>query len=282
MSVGLGPEISTSNYHITDQKKSKSELSKALCRGDFDRIQCLKSEHKCEFTLEESWQIKVFENIDFIDDEFLSLEQITKNLVYRTANNLNNIALVARLNSLGMKTREGIIRRPSIVSQTMDISTIHRVILVTLNKFRKEGLFLTKKEFEHQKKSHSWVEKCRFNRVLGSIYISELIEQLKLKHIKVPEKKAVIRSTDLVAITFCVRQDDKMMDIYSDEVSVYAKKIQSVERLLSRNEIFEILTIIKAANYSDLNLDNFIVSNDGVYIIDTEFKSFSYRIQWGK
>lgn len=61
-----------------------------------------------------------------------------------------------------------------------------------------------------------------------------------------------------------------------------SKKIKSVERKLSRDEIDELIQVVATANFLDLWPENIVVAEDGVYFIDTEFKSFAGSICWAK
>ena len=55
-----------------------------------------------------------------------------------------------------------------------------------------------------------------------------------------------------------------------------------MDRKLSREEIIQLMILIEASNFVDLQLANFIIGADGVYFIDTEIKSFSGKIEWKK
>jgi tRNA A-37 threonylcarbamoyl transferase component Bud32 len=97
---------------------------------------------------------------------------------------------------------------------------------------------------------------------------------------KVPLKIAVIQTTQSFNITGW--QTSELYDIYTPEITVYAEKIRQVDRKLSREEIDELIQLIAKAHFLDLWPQNIVVAKEGVYFIDTEFKSFDGSIQWEK
>jgi hypothetical protein len=262
---------------------SKTPLSKALAHGDGQTAQALMGQ-TAEYTLQERWQITVFKNADFNDEEFLSLTPELQRLIYRTANNFNNILLVARLNTLGTYNFVDIsIKKPCILSMRMDCATTYQNVSDYLVKLRQENRLLTETEFKDLHAHQSWRKKDhKITRIFGRDCILQLIEKLHLKHIKVPEKKVVI-SSNQETLSFEIAQcgDQGLVDLRCDEIDIYAQTVQRTDRFVSREEITELLIIIEAANFSDLWDRNFIVAEDGIYFIDTEIKSFIALIQWG-
>lgn len=281
--------------------QNKTELTKALQEGKGEIAQeiidfapwyqpsyarhCLPgsgSYNQGCFTEQERWQIKVFKNIDFKNEEFTALNPKLQSLIYRTANNLNKIALVARLNSLCNFSVEDSCKiyttAPSILSQSMDVATVHQTLLGFLTKLHREGRLLVKLE----SCTSNTRSKEFFERILGTDHLLRLIQELELKCIKVPKKKAIVKS-GLSSINFTIDEyRPGLIGTHSDDIYIQAQEIESVDRFLSREEIVELFTIIEKSNYTDLNADNFIVASDGVYFIDTEFKSFMGNIQWEK
>src|SRR5208282_3095234 len=149
------------NRHFPADLPKKSALTKALQDGNGKAAQKLiDARGSAEFTEEESWQIKVFKNVDFSDEEFRSLPPRTQNLVYRTANYFNKIRLVGRLNTLRKFTADAPIKSPSILSPYMDIATIEQTVGSWLNDLRKQGRLLTEEEFLKSTSGSSWLNKC--------------------------------------------------------------------------------------------------------------------------
>ena len=157
----------------------------------------------------------------------------------------------------------------------MDVATTHQTISAYLVRLRQEGRLLTENEFQEVQSNSAWCNKGNFTRILGRDYILDLIKELNLKHIKVPEKKAVIDSNK-ETLSFEVSQygSQNLVFMSSEAICIYAQEIQTTSRFVSREEMTELFTIIEAANFSDLWDVNFIVAEDGIYFIDTEIKSF--------
>jgi hypothetical protein len=274
---------------FSNQKIAKTQLTKALQNGNSEEAEkIINSRTASDFTETEMWQVKVFKNLNFNDEDFLTLSPEIQSLIYRTANNLHNIPFVKRFNSLGKYTTVQQIKSPSILSQFMDIDTTSQIIFELLAELRQENRLLTKEELDNLNLDCSWKIKRDFTRILGCNHLLKLIKQLNLKHIKVPEKKIIIRDTSESALSFKVNEYNGnvhiLMEIDSNNIDIYAQEIKPAKRFLSRDEIIELFTIIEASNYMDIWDHNFIVSEDGIYFIDTEFKSFSVdtEIKWPK
>ncbi|MCB1106954.1 MAG: hypothetical protein KDK76_02535 [Chlamydiia bacterium] len=107
-----------------------------------------------------------------------------------------------------------------------------------------------------------------------------------LKHIKVPEKKVFLTntSTEQALVNFKVEQlnGDSRIGIISDDLKILAEPIKSDDRCLSEQEINELFILLENSHYRDFDLGNFVPSKDGLYIIDTELKSFAGDQVWGK
>lgn len=276
------------NCCFPQDKAHKTPLSKALAKGDEKVAQELISSMEkegVECTQQERWQIKVL-NLDFNDMDFLALTPQMQSLIYRTANNFNNIPLVTRLNALGNYNIADVFPKgPCIISLRMDIASINQILFEFLVKLRQENRLVTENEFQDLQQNQSWIKKGKkIPRILGCDYISQLTEKLNLKHIKVPEKKGVISSnTETLSIEIEEHGNNGLLvDAYAKDITIYAQKIQKTNRLLSREEISELFIIIEAANFTDLWDHNFIVAEDGIYFIDTEIKSFDHSICWNK
>jgi|GEM_PF-1787958 hypothetical protein len=260
----------------------KSDLSKALQSRDIEGAQeIIKQTYSMgrQISLAEHWQIKVFQNSDFSDEEFLSLSPETKSLVYRTANHFNKVALVGRLHFLGMTPPEYPIESLDLIHQYMDSALVSKTIIDFLINLRREGRLLTQEEFDNEL-DNSYIKKRDFTRILGHDRIKNLTEKLQLKHIKVPEKIAVLESEDELCVK--VQAVTGEITIAGHEISIYAQNINQDKRFISREEILELFSIIEASNFIDLCPENFLIAADGIYFIDTEFRSFSGTIDWKK
>jgi hypothetical protein len=213
--------------------------------------------------------------------DFIILEVTCKKAIYQKANESHNIALVRQLNDLGMRPKLLTLSGPTIISNFMDIATKHDIILDFFKKLRETNRVLTINEFQDFYSKKEWFKKSNLTRMLGADYLIQIIKKNQLTHIKIPLKVAVIEDTESLKI----KGREYLDNLYafdSRQIKIYAEKISSVERKLSREEIDEFIQIIAAANFSDLRPENIIVAKaeDGVYLIDTEFKSFAGSICW--
>jgi hypothetical protein len=216
--------------------------------------------------------------------DFLTLDVEAQRAIYQQANEDGDIEAVRGLNELGMKPPIPSFSGPSIISSFMDIASKYDAIFSFFKNLRETNRLLTERE-ALSLSTKEWIKKGSLSRIMGRDHLVQKIAEKNLACIKVPEKIVVITETKELIIEGWqekARGMDSFYTLYSDQVTTYAKKIESVERKLSRKEIDELIQIIAAANFSDLNRDNIVVAQDGIYLIDTEFKSFADRISWEK
>lgn len=270
-------------------KIKKSELSNALQWGDLEEIQKIIEEtqrDKKSLTLNEEWQVKILYNIDFKNEDFLELSSDIKELVYRTANNLNKFALVTRLNTLGMTIEPLQTDNLCVISEYMDSAAVNNALFNFLMKLRKDGRLLTLEEAQKQglDDGSTYIKKKYFSRMFGCERLNTVIDFLDLKHIKVPEKKAVLDidhySSPVDKFTLLLTPGEKVPE--NGNCLIYAKKIEKSNRFISREEMSELFLIIDNSKYCDLWPENIVVAIDGIYLIDLEAKSFSNPVEWEK
>ncbi len=216
----------------------------------------------------------------FSAQDFNTLDESGREALYQAANESHDVDLVRKLNEMGMKPWVPSFSGPTIVSSYMDIATKHDVIFGFLNTLRETGKLLTEGEFESLS-SKKWMKKDGFSRLIGCDHLTQIITELGLKHIKVPLKIAVVQEADSLEVSGWNYRGN-LFDIDSDQLTVYAERITSEYRKLSRDEIDELIQVIAASNFVDLWPANIVVAKDGIYFIDTEFKSFEGRTQWEK
>ncbi len=220
-------------------------------------------------------------NSNFSIENFSALEITAKRVVYQEANESHDVSLVRELNSLGMKPEVPSFSGPTIISNFMDIATKHDTILGFLKKLRQSNRLLTEKEFQSSLSEKKWFQKSNLSRILGCNHLMIVIMENKLKHIKVPIKIAVVEDVELLKISGWEAYSG-YYEIHSDQIKIYAEAIKPIERKLSRDEINELIQAIVKAKFIDLWPENIVVAEDGVYFIDTEFKSFNGSICWEK
>ncbi|MEC7840536.1 MAG: hypothetical protein VX777_10920 [Chlamydiota bacterium] len=211
---------------------------------------------------------------------FTSFDDITRRAIYQEANENQDVDLVRQLNELGMTPNLPSFSGPTILSKFMDIATKHDIILHFLKELRKTNRLLTESEFQSLS-SKKWFKKTQLSRILGCDHLMQKIRENKLKHIKVPLKIAVVEKTESLKVSGWDASDN-LYEVNSNQIKIFAEIITSVDRKLSREEIDEIIQVIATSNFVDMCPANIVVAEDGVYFIDTEFKSFAGSIMWYK
>jgi len=206
---------------------------------------------------------------------------IAKRALYQEANEKHNVDLVSQLNESGMKPKIPCFSGPTIISSYMDIATKHGIILHFLKELRETNRLLNEREFQSLS-SKKWIKKdIVLSRILGCDHLIQKIMEGDLQHIKVPLKIAVVEEVESLKVSGHDYRDG-LYDIYSTQIKIYAETVPSVDRKLSRDEIDELIHVITTSNFTDLLPENIIVAEDGIYFIDTEFKSFAGKIRWKK
>ncbi len=212
------------------------------------------------------------------NDQFLSLNDEEKTEIYQQANMDGNIQLVARLNFLGMKPAEVPVRQPSIISECMDVATQSSTILEYLKTLYKDGRLIV--GTGNLPEDCNWMNKGpKFERLLGRDYLAQMITQLGLQRVRVPRKVVVAHNPTISVECW---NDQYMFHMESNEMTVFAERVSSVSRKLTREEIDDLIRLIAAANFTDLWPANIALSEDHVYVIDTETKSFKGNVCWDK
>lgn len=210
---------------------------------------------------------------------FLQLTESEREKLYRDANIEADCTTVDTMNSWGMYQKASL-HGPAIISGYMDVATQRRVIDDKIKQLQQQGRLLQQHQF---KTADSWIKKSQFGRILGSDYLAAKIHQLSLKRMKVPNKIAVFKETaDDKELVMKLFQGLSFDEVESDQLDIYAERIESVDRKLTDEEVDELVRLLDASGYTDLWPENFILAKDGLYFIDTEFKSFAEVPEWGK
>jgi hypothetical protein len=223
----------------------------------------------------------MFTSLDSINTlhDFKHLDVATKKKLYREANKLGRVDKVRLMNEWGMKPKVREVIPPSIVSNFMDIATKYDIIQKFFVSLRKSHRLLTEKEFESLP-SNQWIEKPgHFGRILGRDHFSQKIEEAKTKYIKVPQKVVVAKETDSIEVEG-VEYNFGQYQVSSGQVKVYAEKIEPVKRMLTREEIDELFLLVELGNIVDIWPKNFILAEDGLYLIDTNIDTFGGYVLW--
>lgn len=214
------------------------------------------------------------------------------------AHAFNCVAWVERLNRLGMAVPKLQRDEMRLFSIDMDAVELNQSLQAYLHKLRSAQRILTQDEFEDSKKnqhmvaskdsagttrSNSWIKKGRgIDRLIGRDRIEAAIHQLEVKSVKVPSKIAVIPSSEFLTMRLHVEMDQSYnLDVFAQDVEVYAQEIKRSSRKISRKEMVELIAVMQMVQFGDIHDFNFVVGEDGVYFIDTESKSF-YGTLWEK
>jgi hypothetical protein len=153
----------------------------------------------------------------------------------------------------------------------MDALEMYESLGAFLRDLRSHGLLLTRTEFT-ELPSENYISKSRdIGRILGRNYMERKIRELGFTHVKVP-KKTIVIDDSRTTIKFYT---DTRLSIGSIHiVGVYAEKIQSSDRAITYEEASELFHLFQVTGFWDFHWENVIIAEDGVYIIDTEFRNF--------
>jgi hypothetical protein len=291
--------ILTGNIKIASMFSDKS--SAQIIRQKATEEINLREKQNIPFNNIEKWQIKVLSNDpNFSDENFLNLSIKDQKAVYQTANNLCNVPFVERIKNLNPALEPisetvlngNVVIQPSITSQFMDVVTIKNIIFHHLKEFRSSNQLFKEDEIPNKISfDNNWIKKKgnSFGRILGSSYLELLINNLQLKHIKVPKKILIINleKNEKKSVTINPLAQ-RMITIHIPHSYIYVEKITGLlkpdgKRKFTQEEIQELFTILEASQYSDLNVENFIVTDNAIYFIDTEFiPGFDNILEWNK
>lgn len=258
-------EIDTIFVQALVKKVSKNTLSVFLAAME---------QQKVTFTSPQTLVLKkiVFEpnNVRLEDLQVLSRQD--QELAYHLANIYSKINVVRTMRALGFTRSENLLTRdaPSIFSGNMDVLDMHECLYKFLKDLHAQKLLLTQAEFDQLPKDNYMSKGKEISRIMGRNYVERKARELGLQHIKVPKKLVVIDGTSDLRF-----RSDSYLDLIADNsVTIYAEKIRSANREMTAEEESELQRLVEATKYGDGHASNFIVAEDGVYIIDTEFENF--------
>lgn len=255
----------------------ESYFTRALTRGcdqtGFLLLKTLKNQ-QIPLTTEEEWLKKAYQNdLSFTDEEFLKLDIKLKKDLYRIANIFANDAFVLRLNGLGMEEKPLDLKGPAILSENMDVVRVKNAIKTFLMELRQKDALFTEDEFQEYNQKNYVDKGLNIGRILGRNFVEDRAKKLGLTTIKVPKKIAVIKNNSEMIL---IHLDEKM-ELLTSDLHVYSEQIHPVNRKMTPKENEELKRIISDTGYRDLHPNNFIIANDGIYFIDTEYSNFLQR-----
>lgn len=246
-----------------------------------DVIARILAQSKVDLSIPMQWMIKaIINDTAFEIKEFCALQETLQFEIYRLANRFGKKEFVKKLSPALKLPKDNLEPQTyNILSESMDADTAHLTVEGFVKTLRKSKRLLNDQEFAQLKQAQGkFLVKGTLQRILGADYIQKIISQLGLKHIKVPLKVAVLSNAQ--QFTIHLRRTLPQLEIDSYDVQVHAQVIPEVARKISREEMLELVALIEAAGFGDVHDHNFIVAKDGIYLIDTEYKSLLNDLDW--
>jgi hypothetical protein len=204
--------------------------------------------------------------------EFNALSKETRKRLHFVANFFNNVIFLQFIHSSkAYKPSSSVLKGAAITTPDHDVIDTQEAIGSFLKDLKREGLILTEEEFKQKPHSEYHYKYDQINRLQGTRLIKKVVREEGLKHIKVPKKYLVVKEKEN---TFSVSISYKLALLGKENIKIYAKHIKASPRKISLEEAHELLIVLEKTGYKDFAGNNFIVAEDGIYFIDTEFKDF--------
>ena len=219
------------------------------------------------------WLKRALENdCAFSKEEFDKLPKTFQKQLFLLANAFFSFDLVTKLNAFGMYKEPVFWPGPTTFALNMDIVTARNVMKEFLRDLKDNNLLITEEEFSKLNKSLYVRKLDQIGRIQGSNFIQKVAEENDLNHIKVPSKFVVLNK-ELKRLSLRLHYTLEIKP-KEDQLSVYAQRINRVDRKISLEEAIEFSLILIKTGYNDFGGDNFFIAEDGIYFIDTEYKDF--------
>ncbi len=231
---------------------------------------------------EDEWVEKISQGDNsFNDDDFTALDPDFQEELYRAAHTHDQVALVERMNGLGMEKPFDPPSGPTPLSINMNLVEQQKAVESYLIELRKSGRLLRADELP-AKKAHDQVDiyhdnEKDFSRVLGAEFVKKAVQKLGCKHVDAAETFAVLGG-DLDTIHIHTHYG---IHLQSKDMQIYADLIKPVKRFISLEEAYELLNVIEEVGFTDIHCNNFIVTADKIYFIDLESTNFQEHADYG-
>lgn len=199
--------------------------------------------------------------------EKLSLDEIEKRL---TTSCLNDFCYTGSISPISF--------------QEILENKLEKVFKKWLCDLRKDGLLFKRKEFDKNLDKLHARTNC-LDRILGAQFLERAFKDLGITHIKTPkmfvvmenEKLPVIIRTSPFGMPEIYASSNPSVHNYSScqdcdnkvNATIYAQKIVPCERPMSFIELEELFKVIYYTRFANIGYDNFIITHDSVYIVDT-------------
>ncbi len=265
---------------VIQQVKDKKFIEHALLHGEekvANILDLAMLKANIPHSEEARWLMSIALKVNgFTDDEFIKLDPKIKEHIYQVANVFGYDDIVLRLNQLGMENdHPQALKGPFIVASNMDVARTRKTLEDYLKKLRRDKLLLNAKEFDELFVYKSDLRDLGFelSDILARDYIEREVKELGLKYIKIPKYFAVVED-NLESISMTLNRNT--LEPKSDDIKIYREQVKDrVDRKLAREEMSELINLLGKTNFSNMDQENFIISEDGVYFINTKFDNFS-------
>ncbi len=235
-----------------------------------------------QLTKTEWWIALAFNNghDKLTKEAFITMSEPLKTQLFQVANMYVQKEFLQKLKDFGMKREPAAPERAGLFSYNMDILDMEAKLRDFLKSLRKEGLLLTKQEFQSEKEANPYFSKSKdIGRVLGRNYIARTADELGLAYIRVP-KKIVVIQPEQAGSPFLRFTNYRSFGVRSSDLQVYAEGITPIDRRATREEMMGLLDLIAQTGFNDFLGHNLMMGKnhkgeEGIYFIDTEYANFS-------
>jgi hypothetical protein len=207
--------------------------------------------------------------------------------LYKLANIYANAKIAKDLRPLIQKS-EKLAKQagPSILACDMDAAEMRETIQSFLDTVRENSSLLRKAEFEkfHHK---DYIYEGNIESLVGGYYLEQAITKLKFNNVRVVRSAIVLDAqcdTLRVGVEYTKPSEggDYRLKIFTtkedhrssvNQLRVHRQQIKTVARILTPDELSEILILCRETGYIGPN--KILIGQDKVYIGETEFEDFA-------
>lgn len=207
---------------------------------------------------------------NFTQKEFSELSDQQKQQLYFIANAFLHEQFVTKLDAFGMHQKPLFFPGAYIFAANMNFLAVKKTMHDFLVTLKQQNLLMSASQFAKEDQAKYMSKGDNLGRLFGRNFVEKLAKEHGCKYIKAP-KKIVVVDKDKQAIDLRLSN----LDLISRDITVYAEKVEYVERNFKLEEALEFALMIEKTGYNDFAGQNFIVAKDGIYFIDTELKDFA-------
>lgn len=222
---------------------------------------------------------QAFADEPFDETVFAALTQEKKRELFYIANIFGSFSFVENARAFIPRLEPLYFSPRDLFAHNMDITQIKDRLCQFLSDLKADGSLLKRSEFSLKSKENYIEKGDQIDRVIGRKFVAKIVQENGFKYVKVP-KKIVVVENDKESLCLGVNRYLSLCSVrkkmYAENaLTVYAEKITPVKRKLSLEEAKEFALALEFTGYNDFAGQNFIVAEDGIYFIDTEYHNFS-------